>query len=208
MLVSYVPIYEQSIADELRRRFATTCAMLEAKGFALFGVHQEIHFPFSLLIFLPAYLPMRLSGDLIRIQRPLRATSYHLMYASRAHATYAYVYGLGCTFYTSFADGSWLVSNTYMKTRDPSVTILTVDVRRPPLPDQGWARHLHTIREWEAQGKRVSSRLEFGDWVGVEQRLDRDNMPVAIGWGVFWLVWVGWPLIVVVAALLKLAGLG
>jgi hypothetical protein len=190
-LSSYKLAYDKSISDELKKRFASEITYLETEEFSSFSLHQEIIYPFSMLTFFPIYLAMRMSNEIIQIQSPLRITSFHLMYASQKYSTYAYVYGLGCKFYTNFTDGSWLVSNTHQKIKNKAVAILKSDPEHT-LPDQIWKRHQEKISELETQGKHINPHISFDTWVKLEQQFDQGSLPSAIVSGFTWLLWLTW----------------
>ena len=118
----YKQSYDKSISDELKRRFWKEVEILEHEGFRFFSLHKERIWPFSVILFFPVYVLMA-SNEYVRVEAPLRITSYHLMYVSKDAATFAYVYGLGCKFYTKFMDGTWLVSNTVQSIRDEKVVV-------------------------------------------------------------------------------------
>lgn len=204
-MTSYQLAYDQDIADELRKRLASEIAILEDEGFGPFSLHQEITSPFSVLIFFPAFLLMIGGRELIRIHFPLRITSFHLIYTSQPRATYAYIYGLGCKFYTNFTDGTWLVSNTNLEIKDKTVIAFKHDPESNSTR-QIWKRHREKISELEAQGKRLNDYLSFDTWVKVDQQLDKASQPLVIGMGVAWLALVAWALYQLVSRLLPILG--
>jgi hypothetical protein len=207
ILPSYKLAYDKSISDELKKRFASEIAYLETEEFSSFSLHQEIIHPFSLLTFFPIYLAMRMGNEIIQIQSPLRITSFHLMYASQKHSTYAYVYGLGCKFYTNFTDGSWLVSNTHQKIKNKAVTILRGDPEHTS-PDQIWKRHQEKISELETQGKQINPHISFDAWVKLEQQFDQGGLPSMIATGFIWLLWLTWILYWLVNKVLSIVNVG
>lgn len=192
-MVSYKLAYDKAIADTLKKRFAADLAAVENEGFSSFSLHQEIISPFSVLMFFPIYMAMRAGNEIMEIQSPLRITSYHLMYASRTYATYAYIYGLGCKFYTNFTDGTWLVSNTQQKIKNKNVIILKRDTEQEPT-QHIWNRHQAKIAELEAQGKRLNQHISFDTWAQLEQQFDRSNLSSMITIGLIWLALVAWVL--------------
>src|SRR5512137_24399 len=107
----YKPSYDTSISNILKQRFSTDIEVLELEGFRFFSIHQEMIWPFSVILFFPVYVLMA-NNEYVRVETPLRITSYHLIYVSGDGSTLAYVYGLGSKFYTKFIDGTWLISNT------------------------------------------------------------------------------------------------
>jgi hypothetical protein len=207
ILPSYKLAYDKSISDELKKRFASEITYLETEEFSSFSLHQEIIYPFSMLTFFPIYLAMRMGNEIIQIQSPLRITSFHLMYVSQKYSTYAYVYGLGCKFYTNFTDGSWLVSNTHQKIKNKAVTILKSDPEHT-LPNQIWKRHQEKISELEIQGKLVNPHISFDTWAKLEQQFDQGSLPSMIVSGLVWLLWLTWVLYWLVNKVLSIINAG
>lgn len=204
-MASYKLAYDKGIADELRKRLTTEIATIEKEGFHPFSLHQELIYPFSLFFFFPIYLVMRTSNELIQIQSPFRITSFHLIYTSQTEATYAYVYGLGCKFYTNFTDGTWLVSNTHLKISNTKVIILERDLEIAST-QQIWKRHQEKIFELEAKGKRLNHHISFDTWVKLEQQFDQAGLLTIIGIGFIWLMFVIWILYWLVSNILIITG--
>jgi hypothetical protein len=204
-LSPYKLSYDTGIANELRKRFTSEIATLENEGFSPFSLHQEITYPFGLLIFFPTYLAMRLGNEILQIQSPFRITSFHLMYTSPSHATYAYIYGLGCKFYTNFTDGTWLVSNTHQKIKNKMVLILKSDLE-PALTHQIWKRHQEKISELESNGKVLNHHISFDTWVKLEQQFDQGSLLEVISTGIIWLMFVAWVLFWLVRNILTFVG--
>src|SRR5574338_115057 len=118
----YRQSFDNSISDALKKRFTKEIEVLEGSGFRFFSLHQEVIWPFSVILFFPVYIMMAGNED-VQVEWPLRITSYHLIYISEDGATFAYVYGLGAKFYTKFRDGTWVVSNTAQSIRDEKVVV-------------------------------------------------------------------------------------
>jgi hypothetical protein len=189
-MFSYKQSYDKSISEGLKKRFWKEVQVLDREGFRFFSLHQERIWPFSVLLFFPVYVMMA-SKEHVRVEAPLRITSYHLMYVSKDEATFAYVYGLGCKFYTKFVDGTWLVSNTVQDLRDESVVILMRESEAAST-DQVWKRHAAKIQEYQAKGLQLARRVSFGDWVEIESRFDRGNVTSVVSLGIVWLMLVAW----------------
>lgn len=164
--------------------------LLEQEGFRFFSLHQEIIWPFSLILFFPVYLAMA-SNEYVRIESPLRITSYHLIYVSKDQATFAYVYGLGCKFYTKFADGTWLVSNTVQNLHDEKVAILKREAEGITT-EQVWKRHHAKVQEYQAKGIQLATPVSFESWVELESRFDQSNVISVVSLGILWLVFLAW----------------
>ena len=148
-----------------------------------------------------------MGNEIVQIESPLRITSFHLMYASQAYATYAYIYGLGCKFYTNFTDGAWLVSNTQQKIKNERVIILKSNSELTS-PQQVWKRHQEKISELEAKGKRLNHHMSFDTWAKLEQQFDQGSLLSMIGMGAMWLILVIWAVYWLVSNLLTIAGAG
>ena len=190
-MFSYQRSYEMSISDDLKNRYRNEVNLLEQEGFSFCGMHQETLWPFSVILFFPVYLMMA-SNEYVRIKTPLRIASYHLMYLSKDNATFAYVYGLGCKYYTKFVDGTWLVSNTVQNIRDKKVVVLKRDPEAAMPTEQVWKKHQMKVQEWQAKGMQLASRVSFPDWVEIESRFDRSNVMTVVSLGIIWMAILVW----------------
>ena len=204
----YKLAYDREITDELRRRFASDIAIIENDGFKFFGLHQEILHPFSVLVYFPIFVAMRIGNEILKIESPLRISSFHILFASPTHATYAYVYGLGCKFYTNFSDGTWLVSNTQLEVKgDERVIVLKWDPEITST-DFIWKRHQEKVSELLAQGKLLNQRASFNTWVEIDRRFDQSGTWALIRSGLGWLAFVIGVLYCLISILATLAGSG
>jgi hypothetical protein len=183
---TYKQSFEKSISDDLKKKFQSDIIALENQGFSHFSMHQEEIWPFSLLFLFPVYLLMA-TNEYVQIKSPLRITSYHLIYISQEFSTLAYIYGMGCKFFTKFTDGTWVVSNTGQKIRDEKVLILKPDTSMIST-QQIWKRHQGKVMELIGMGKVLYSPLTFDDWVEIENRFDQNNKLSLISMGISWMV--------------------
>jgi hypothetical protein len=190
LLFRYKQSYDQSISDALKKRFWKDVEVLEQEGFRFFSLHQEAIWPFSLILFFPVYVLMASNED-VRVEPPLRITSYHLMYVSKDEATFAYVYGLGCKFYTRFMDGTWLVSNTAQSIRDEKVIVQKRDEELAATA-QVLKHHYAKLQELQAKGLQLATRVSFDHWLEIESRFDQSNVISVVSLGIGWLMLVGW----------------
>ena len=185
MVFSYKQSYDKSISDDLKKRFQNNITDLENQGFSYFSMHQEAIWPFSVFFLFPVYLMMA-ANEYVQIESPLRITSYHLMYSSKEFSTIAYIYGMGCKFFTKFTDGTWVVSNTGQKIRDEKILILKPDPGMNST-EQIWKKHQGKVTELTGMGKVLHSPITFDDWVDIEKRFDQNNKSSLISMGVFWM---------------------
>lgn len=190
MLFRYKQSYDRSISDALKKRFWREVEVLEQEGFRFFSLHQEAIWPFSLILLFPVYVLMAGNED-VRVEPPLRITSYHLMYVSKDEATFAYVYGLGCKFYTRFMDGTWLVSNTAQSIRDEKVVVQKRD-EQAATTEQVLKNHYAKVQELQAKGLQLATRVSFDNWVEIESRFDQSNVISVVSLGIVWLLFLGW----------------
>jgi hypothetical protein len=189
-MFSYQQSYDKSISEVLKKRFWKEVEVLDQEGFRFFSLHQETIWPFSVILFFPVYVLMA-SNEYVRVETPLRITSYHLMYVSKDEATFAYVYGMGCKFYTKFVDGTWLVSNTVQNLQDEKVVILRRDSEAAST-DQVWQKHHTKAQEYQAQGLQLAKRVSFADWVEIESQFDRGNVISVVSLGIVWMIFITW----------------
>jgi len=134
---------------------------------------------------------MMASNEYVRVEPPLRITSYHLMYVSEDGATFVYVYGLGPKFYTKFMDGTWIVSNTAQSLRDEKVIVQKRNDEAAST-EQIWKKHNTKVQEYQAKGLQLDTRVSFRDWMELESRFDRSNVISVVSLGVIWLAFLLW----------------
>lgn len=190
MLFTYKKAYDKSISEDQKKRFWKEVQVLEQEGFRFFSLHQEIIWPFSVILFFPVYVLMASSED-VRVERPLRITTYHLIYVSKDEATLAYMYGLGCKFYTRFMDGTWLVSNTAQSIRDEKVIVQKRD-EEAATTEQVLKNHLAKVQELQAKGLQLARRVSFDQWIEIESRFDQSNVISVVSLGIVWLIVLVW----------------
>jgi hypothetical protein len=189
-MYSYEQSYDKFISDELKRRFWKEVEVLEHEGFRFFSLHQEKIWPFSVLLFFPVYIMMA-GNEYVRVETPLRITSYHLMYVSEDGATFAYVYGLGPKFYTKFMDGTWLVTNTAQSIRDEKVIVQKRE-DEAATAEQIWKKHHTKVQEYQAKELQLATRVSFQDWLELESRFDQSSVISVASLGVIWLAFLAW----------------
>jgi hypothetical protein len=190
LILSYKQSYDKAISENLKKRFWKEVEVLEHEGFRFFSLHQEVIWPFSVIFFFPVYVLMA-SNEYVRVETPLRITSYHLIYICEDGATFAYVYGLGCKFYTKFTDGTWIVSNTAQSIRDEKVVVQKRD-DEAATTEQIWKKHHTKVQEYQAKGLQLVTQVSFTDWIELESRFDQSNVVSIINLGVIWLMFLAW----------------
>jgi len=190
LLFRYKQSFDQSISDDLKKRFWKDVEILENGGFRFFSLHQEAIWPFSVILFFPVYVLMASNED-VRVEHPLRITSYHLLYVSKDEATFAYVYGLGCKFYTKFMDGTWLVSNTAQSIRDEKIVVQKRE-EEAATTEQVLKNHFAKVQQFQAKGLQLATRVSFDNWVDIESRFDQSNVISVVSLGIVWLMLLVW----------------
>ena len=186
----YKQSFDKSISDELKRRFSKEVEVLEQEGFRFFSLHQEVIWPFSVIFFFPVYVLMA-NNEYVRVEAPLRITSYHLMYVSEDAATFAYVYGLGCKFYTKLMDGTWIVSNTAQSIRDEKVVVQKRE-EETATTEQILKKHQTKVQEYRSKGIDLAPRVSFDHWVEIESKFDQSNVTTVVGMGIIWWLFLIW----------------
>ncbi len=188
-MISYRLVNDQVVASRLRERFVSEIVFLEKVGFTPFSLHRELVAPFSVFIFFPIYLAMLMGQEVLQIQSPLRIASFHPIYVARDLGTYAYIYGMGCKFYTNFTDGTWLVSNTQLSLRKPSVIVVKSDPNLTSI-SKIWDKHREKISELVSREKQINPHLSFEAWADLDRQFDRSSRISVLSMGFIWLMLV------------------
>ncbi len=168
--VMYEQIVDFDGCERVRERYRADMSALSQLGFRELCFYREGTQPFSLVFFLPIFLLMRAKRELVQIQSPLRITAAYPLMASNEYSTGALILGLGIKFYTSFTDGSGLITANFL-------TDLIDDDRRQlykygavqSTPD-AWEQHRGHINQRKATGKRLREPFGFEDYVRLSKR--------------------------------------
>ena len=206
MPIRYQQTADKEIHDQVRKKHQTVIQELKRLNFeeySFFGeTVQALGFiPLGLSGFLGALISM--FKEVAKVESNLDVTIFNILMASREHGTYAGPFGLGVKFYTSFTDGT---------------CVITANFESPAIADDGeklykyavsqtvvsaWLHHKKWVEKLSLEGKQKIDHLSFADFLQQTQREDGyilkhrktlvrgDSFPSLLSWIIAICLWAG-----------------
>lgn len=149
----YQEIHKDKLEYQLHQSYRDELADLAQVGFDDIHHTREVVFPFSALFFCYLYPILKLKGEILRIESPLRFVLFNPLVLNHEYATYAHVFGLGVKFMTLFTDDTMLTSTTYrtVKVVKPKRKLYGYGGKNATI-DVAWKKHMTYLRGLEAEG--------------------------------------------------------
>ena len=164
-MATYTEITNKGIQTRLDKRYANQTNALKDLGFTHLAYCQEDHGPYSALKHSLAALYAMSKKEVLLVSWPFRLSLANVLMAAEHPPTIALCMGLGVKFYTSFHDGTVMISSDF---RTRSVPQIGSNIIR--LPSQGnlidtWAEHQAKALAMSEDMEFLSERMTFGDYV-------------------------------------------
>ena len=175
MPITYQQTADKEIHDQVRRKHSVNIHELKRLNFEeyyFFGENvQALGFsPLGLAGFLGTIVA--LFNEVAKIEGDLSVSVFNLVMASREHAAYACPFGLGVKFYTSFTDGTCVISANF---DSPVIDDGREKLYKFALPqsiEATWNNHRILAEKLCAEGKQKTEHLSFADYLRLAQRED------------------------------------
>jgi hypothetical protein len=164
-MANYSEINNKGIQTRLDERYAKEINALQALGFKHLAYCLEDHGPYSALKHSLAALYAMRKKEVLLIHWPFRLSLANVLMAAENPPTIALCMGLGVKFYTSFYDGTVIISSDFSSRSVPQAGSKIIR-----LPSQGnlagtWAEHQTKALALSGQMEFLSERMTFGDYV-------------------------------------------
>lgn len=179
-MTEYHEIIDQELKERVDTRYRAEMAAIEALGFRRSFYMLESLGPFSAVLKIPIVIMMRHSREVLSFPSPLRlATAYPALIFSRGPASIAHCMGLGTKFYSSFWDGTLLISSTLTSHAELNSLLggmPTKVLRTPPCArvEEAWNSHKLRCAELESAGKTIRKITSFSEAVEVSRIEEAD----------------------------------
>ncbi len=177
MASDYQQTTEQEIQARVRSRYRTQIDEIQALNFEELCFFSEtlpalgLRHGLAGLIGVLAALPFEVS----RVSRDLRASAFYLLLVSREYDTYVSPFGLGTKFYTSFTDGTCVITGNFASQAINDDGEKLYKVCQPCSIAAAWEVHRNRIDALTAGGRQRQYRLSFDDYARLACRED-DHM--------------------------------
>jgi len=175
MPIQYQQTMDKEILDRVRKKRHDAIQELKSLSFeehSFFGetVHAFGFVPLGLTGFLGTIIA--LFKEVSKVERNLDVTIFNVVMASRDYATYAGPFGLGVKFYTSFTDGTFIISANF---ETPAIQDerekLYKFANAEPITST-WLHHKNRVEKLCSEGKRMNEPLSLADFLQLSHRED------------------------------------
>ena len=113
-----------------------------------------------------------LSNELAKIESTLSINLFHLVLVSREYTAYAFPFGLGVKFYTSFTDGTCVISANFESREIHDDSEKLYKSARPRLIEVAWTDHQNLVDKFRSEGKQRKHEVCFDDYLELVRRED------------------------------------
>jgi hypothetical protein len=175
MPIQYQQTNDKEIVDKVRNKRRE--AIRELKGlnfeeYVFYGetVHALGFDPLGITGFLGAMIA--LFKEVSKVERNLDVTIFNAVMIFREEAAYASPFGLGVKFYTSFTDGTFLISANFDTTPINDEGKKIYKVARVDSITNTWSSHTSWVERVCAQGRQKMEHLSLADFLYLSNRED------------------------------------
>lgn len=175
MPIKYQQTTDKEIHDQVRKKHLTEIRELKHLNFeeySFFGeTVQALGFnPLGLSGFLGVLIA--LFKEVTDVDHSLNVTIFNVVLASREYAAYAAPFGLGVKFYTSFTDGTCVVTANF---NSPAIADDREKLYKYAVTQtivSAWLHHKKWVDTLCQQGKQKIDHLSFADFLQLTERED------------------------------------
>lgn len=175
MPIKYQQTMDKETIDRVRKRHQQAMQALKSLNFDEYGFFGETIQAFG-------FSPLGLSGvfgtffaifnEVAKVDWNLDVTIFNVAMASRDDSAYAAPFGLGVKFYTSFSDGTCVISANFESApiRDEQQKLYKFVAAQAI--ESAWVNHRKQVDAFCMQGKQKIEHLSFAGFLQLTQRED------------------------------------
>ena len=166
MAVIYEVATQKEIQDRVRYKYRDIIARLNALNFEELCSFSETMPALGISNGLIGILGViaALPNEVSRIGRDLSASLFFILMVSREYDTYAAPFGLGVKFYTSFTDGTCLITANFDSPVIKDDAEKLYKFAQPGSIEAAWKHHQTQVDTLTASGKQRKYHLSFDDF--------------------------------------------
>jgi hypothetical protein len=170
--VTYLEEYDPHLQERVRTRYASEAQALEALGFRELCCYSEVLGNYSLLLYLPVVLLMRAKREVLSRRPRLQTGASYLLHHHPQPDTVALPLGLGVKFYTSFSDGTIVVTASFESMAVPRSGSQVLKTSENMSIPEAWQRHKERVAE-TGLVHTISRSHGFAAFVAMAQQEER-----------------------------------
>ena len=176
MAISYQQTADKEILDQVRSKHRVSIAELKRLGFSEFCFFEErlqaLGFsPLGLTGFLGMLIA--LFKEVTKIESDLSVSIFNLVLGYQEYPTYACPFGMGVKLYTSFADGTCIISANFESPRihDDQEKLYKFAAARTV--EATWMDHKRWVDKLISEGKQKNEYLSFASYRKLAEQEDQ-----------------------------------
>ena len=175
-MANYQEISDPKLDARVRARYSADIASLEELGFQFLGSCLESQGRFSAIWQFPVLLLTLPKKEILVFPRPLRLAVANALLWRKDPPTIALCMGMGVKLYSSFRDGTLLITSTFLSYAVPVPGSSIIKPAASPTINEAWATHRETVKSLEGSKGAVRDISTFGDYVTLShQEEDRSQ---------------------------------
>jgi hypothetical protein len=175
-MADYQAIADHRLEAKVRERYSREVASLEAQGFRYLASCLESQGRFSALWQFPVLLLTLPKKEILVFPPPLRLAVANALLWRNDPPAIALCMGMGVKLYSSFGDGTLLITSTF---QSRAVPIPGSSIIKPPGSaniDEAWAAHVASVKNLEESKGAARNLSSFEDYVRLShQEEDRSQ---------------------------------
>jgi hypothetical protein len=178
MAIQYQFVTDKEINDKVRMRRQIAIRELKSLGFEEMYFHAEIIPMLGIWHGLSGLIGtlIALTREESKLQKNLSVHLYHPVLASRKDAAYAFPFGMGVKFYTSFTDQTCIISANYQSNPIKDDARKLYKFARPCSIKEAWMQHKTWTEKLVSEGKQANDIFSFNDYVNLAKREDEQML--------------------------------
>ena len=166
-MAEYTQITDPDLQVRVRTRYEREIASLRGLEFRHLAYCLETLGPFSAVYQLPVLLLTLPKKEVLAFPPPLRLAVACALLAHTEPPTIALCMGMGVKLYSSYMDGTILISSTFRSHAEPGPISPIVKSPAARNVQDAWAVHQGHVSALEGQGRAISRGISFNDYVAI-----------------------------------------
>jgi hypothetical protein len=172
-MADYSQITDPSLQTRVRERYQRQTTALQAMGFRHLAYCLEVMGAFSALLQLPVLVLAGVHREVLVVRRPLRLAAANLLLSHNDPPSIALCMGMGVKFYTSFSDGTLLISSDFTSHAVPRPGSRIVRLLPSATLGETWNVHKVRASELATDARRLPLSVDFRDYLEMS-RVEED----------------------------------
>jgi hypothetical protein len=169
--IEHIQLHSPALEQRIRTRYQSEIYQLTGLGFDYQFSDGEAFSLFRLALLLPALIVFMMwcKREVMDVHGGTKILTAYSIFMSKNKTTFVHPNPFGVKYYTSFQDGTMLVSRNYGDKDGVGPTVMANPCKGASIADT-WAKHQERLAELEAGGKRVNRQTSFQAYAEISHK--------------------------------------